>query len=216
MKLAKGYLLVLATAIISGFAIFINQFAVKGFNPYVFTGLKNLATAFFLTSLILIAGDWRKLKHLKVKYWGLLVTIGLVGGSIPFLLFFKGLALTTGAHAAFIHKTMFLYVAVLAVFFLKERLNKYFILGALCLLIGNLVFLKKLRPEINQGDFLVFIATLFWALENTISKYTLKELSGRMVAWGRMFFGSLFILLFLFATGQVSSIWTLNFQQSLS
>lgn len=209
----KGYLLVISTAIISGLSIFINKFGVSVINPYIFTYLKNLTVAFLLTGLILAFKDWKAFKKLTRKQWFLLITIGLIGGGIPFLLFFKGLSLSNPAQASFLHKTMFVYVAVLAALFLKEKIDKRFILGGLILLLGNLILLKKFPIEINQGDLLILLATLLWAAENTISKFLLKDLAGRIVAWGRMFFGSLFIFLFLLGTSQVTPITSLNLKQ---
>jgi len=200
----KGYFLVFLTAVISGFAIFINRFSVNVLNPYIFTWLKNLIVAFLLTGSLLAFKDWKVLKRLTKKQWFLLITIGLIGGSIPFLLFFKGLSLTTAAKGAFLHKTMFLYVAALSSIFLKEKIDQRFFIGGLILILANLLLLKKLPLSINQGDLLVLLATLLWATENTISKYVLRELPGRTVAWARMFFGSLFIFIFLFLTGQLS------------
>ena len=202
----KGYYLVFSTAIISGFAIFINKFGVSVVNPYIFTFLKNLIVAFLLTGILLALRDWRILKNLTKKQWLLLVIIGLVGGSIPFLLFFKGLSLTSAAQGSFIHKTMFIYVALLAVIFLKEKIDRRFLLGGLILILANFILLKKLPTSINFGDLLVLFAALFWAIENTISKYTLRELQGRTVAWGRMFFGTFFIFIFLFGTNQLPLI----------
>lgn len=202
----KGYLLVFLTAVISGFAIFINRFGVEVLNPYTFTFLKNLIAALFLTGFLFALKDWRILKKISKKQWILLVIIGLVGGSIPFLLFFKGLSLTTAAKGAFLHKTMFIYVAFLALIFLREKIDKKFLLGGLFLILGSLFLLKRIPYSINQGDLLIFLATLFWAAENIISKYVLKELPGRTVAWARMFFGSLFIFLFLLFTNQLPSL----------
>lgn len=209
----KGILLVFSTAIISGFAIFINQFGVSIINPYIFTGLKNITVAVLVCCLLLAMKDWRLLKGLSKKYWGLLLAIGLIGGSIPFLLFFKGLSLTTGVQGAFIHKTMFIYVAVLAALFLKEKISKKLLFGGLLLLLGNAFLLKFIPHSLGKGDLLILLAVLFWAVENTISKYTLRELPSRVVIWGRMFFGSIFILIFLVATGQIGLIGTLNISQ---
>lgn len=209
----KGYYLVFSTAIISGFSIFINKFGLSVINPYIFTWLKNLTVAFLLTGLVFLFRDWRILKNLTKKQWLLLIIIGLVGGSIPFLLFFKGLSLTTAAKGSFLHKTMFIYVAILAALFLKEKIDKKFLFGGFLLILGSLFLLKKLPQSINQGDLLVFLATLFWAIENTISKYVLRELQGRTVAWARMFFGSFFIFLFLLATNQLSLVTALTFEQ---
>lgn len=209
----KGILLVFSTAIISGFAIFINQFGVSIINPYIFTGLKNITVAVLVCCLLLAMKDWRLLKGLSKKYWGLLLAIGLIGGSIPFLLFFKGLSLTTSVQGAFIHKTMFIYVAVLAALFLKEKIGKKLIFGGLLLLLGNVLLLKFIPYSIGKGDLLILLATLFWAGESIISKYTLRKLPARIVMWGRMFFGSIFILAFLASAGQMSLIGTINTNQ---
>lgn len=202
----KGVLLVLSTALISGFSIFINKFGVKGFDPYLFTWLKNSVVAFFLLGLILGVKELGELRKLRGKDWLLLTAIGLVGGAIPFLLFFKGLSLTSGANAAFLHKTMFVYVAILAALFLKEKIDRRILLAAALLLLGNALFLKILPFGSRPGDLLVFLATLLWAGETILAKYALRTISPRVVAFGRMGMGSLFILLFLIAIGQAGAI----------
>ena len=203
---SKGMLLVFATAIISGFAIFINSYGVKSFDPYLYTFLKNLVVALFLVGLLLGLKEFKQLKKLKKKDWLLLAIIGLIGGSIPFLLFFKGLSLTTAASGSFVHKTMFIYVAILAGVFLKEKLPSRLLIAGALLLMGNLYFLKFLPSGVQTGDLLVLAATLFWAVENTISKYALRTLSPRIVAFGRIGIGSGFIALFLLFTGGFGSI----------
>lgn len=209
----KGYFLVFLTSIISGFTIFINKFGVSISNPYIYTFLRLSIVTFLLTGAIFIFNDWKELKKLTKKQWFLLILIGLIGGGIPFLLFFKGLSLTNAAQASFIQKTMFIYVAILAPLILKEKIEKEFLFGGLLLMLGSLFLLKKLPLSINRGDFLIFLATLFWALENTISKYLLRGLSGKIVAWSRMFFGSLFILIFLLLTNQLTLLATINLRQ---
>jgi drug/metabolite transporter (DMT)-like permease len=209
----KGMLLVFLTAVISGFSVFINKFGVDITNPYVFTFLKNTVVALLLGGLILALKDFGVLRRLKLKQWFALILIGLMGGSIPFLLFFKGLSLTGAAQGSFIQKTMFIYVAILAVIFLKEKISKNFIIGSLFLLIGNILALKSLKFSFGYGDLLVLAATLFWAVENIISKFVLRNLPSTTVAWGRMFFGSIFILGYLSLSGQTGTLSTLNFAQ---
>lgn len=209
----KGYFLVFLTAVISGISIFINKFGVAVINSNVFTFLKNLVVAVLLSGLLIIFKDWQKLKKLTKKHWFLLISIGLVGGSIPFLLFLRGLSLINAVQGSFWHKTMFIYVIILASIFLKEKIDKKFLLGGLLLLLGNLVLLNKLPIAINKGDVLVILATIFWAIENIISKYALRETEPRIVAWARMFFGSLFIFLFLITTNQLGLIGSLGFKQ---
>ena len=209
----KGLFLVLTTAIISGFSIFVSKYGVSVINPYIFTFLKNVSVALILSALILAFKNRKIFLKLTPKQWLLLLMIGLIGGCIPFLLFFKGLSLTTAAQGSFIQKTMFIYIIILASLFLKEKINKNFLIGVLLLLFGSFVALKALPISFGLGDLLILLATILWAIENVISKYALKKLEGITVAWGRMFFGSIFILIFLSITHQVNIISTLNYHQ---
>ncbi|MDO8529385.1 MAG: DMT family transporter [bacterium] len=209
----KGYFLVLATAIISGFSIFINKFGVSVGSPYIFTFLKNALVAIFLSAIIIAFKEHKNLKALNKKQRLVLFLIGLIGGSIPFLLFFKGLSLTNAAGASFIQKTMFLWIFLLAGFFLKEKLTKKYIAAGCLLLIGNLLLLKLSDIRFDKGSLLVFAATLFWAVENVVSKYALKEIPPKIVMWSRMFFGSVFILIFLAMSHQLTSLANLNSRQ---
>lgn len=211
----KGLKLVFLTAIISGVSIFINKFGVGGINPYIFTFSKNILAFIFLFSIILLFKNFNQLKKLQSKEWMKLIVIGLLGGSIPFLLFFKGLSITSGATASFVHKTMFVYVIFLAAIFLKEKINKKILVGSVILLIGNFLLLKLNNLTFNTGDLLILIATLLWATENTVSKYALKTIHPTVVAFGRMFFGSLFILIFLTISGNIKHILTLTTPQVL-
>jgi drug/metabolite transporter (DMT)-like permease len=207
----KGYFLVFLTALISGFSIFINKFGVGVFkSSEIYTFLRVA-----LVALILLIFNPKKIKNIKNKEWIFLALIGLVGGSIPFLLFFKGLKITSSAEGSFIHKTMFLWVAILATLFLKEKINQKFLFGALILLFANLPLLKKFSFFPDKGDLLIFIATIFWAIENTLSKHLLStsNLDGKTIAFGRMFFGAIFILIYLIFTNQASQIFVLNSKQ---
>lgn len=209
----KGLLLVFATAIISGFSIFINKYGISFSSPYIFTFLKNVTVAMFLLSLIIVTKDFSSLKKRSFRQWIMLLCIGLIGGSIPFLLFFKGLTLTSAAQGSFLQKTMFIYTAMLAVIFLKEKINKGFLIGAISLMLGNLLILKNMNFSFGVGDLMILGATVFWAIENVISKYALKSLDGKTVAWGRMFFGSIFILIFLVISGQIRGIASIDLHQ---
>lgn len=194
------------TAIISGVSIFINKFAVTGVNSSVFTGLKAIIVSIFLISIMFAFSEIKEIKRLTRKDYFKLLLVGLLGGSIPFLLFFKGLQLTSALNASFIHKTIFLWVALLAVIFLKEKLDKRWFIAALMIVAGNILLLRITNWAFNAGDLLIFTATLFWTVENIISKNLLKKLSARTVALGRMFFGSLFILVYLAATRQITQV----------
>ncbi len=202
----KGLILIFSTALISGFSVFLNKYGASVGDPYIFAFLKNSLVALFLSALVLGWRDRAALRSLSPKQWGGLLLVGLIGGSVPFLLFFKGLSLTSAAQGSFVHKSMFIFISVLAVWLLKEKLNKNFILGGLLLMAGNLFILKKLAFQFGWGDLLVLMAVLLWAGENILSKHLLKKLSGNIVAWGRIFFGAIFIFVFLALSGQLAKV----------
>ncbi len=212
MEKGKGILLVLLAALISGISIFLNSFAVRGINPFIFTTLKNSVVAVLLFSFIALAARKELHNFLDKSTLGKLALVGLVGGSIPFALFFYALSISSGVTAGFIHKTLFIFASLFALVFLREKLDKKFLLGAVFLLAGNFL----LFPPAGLFSFpalLVFIATLFWALENVISKRLLYEMPASLVAFGRMFFGALFLLAFLAFTGQLEFAAMISFPQ---
>lgn len=212
MSQNKGLLLVLITALVSGIAIFVNKFGVSGMNPFVFATMKNLIVGVFLISLIFLLKEWRELISLGRIQWLKLMAIGLIGGSIPFLLYFYALQMTSAINAGFIHKSMFIFIGIMAFVMLKERLNRNFLLGGVLLFAGNVILFSNIS-EFGFAEILIFIAILFWAGENILSKHTLKELKGTHVAFGRMFFGSLFMIAFLVFTNQFNLMFELGSMQ---
>ena len=210
----NGMLLVLFTAIISGFSIFVNSYGVKEFDSSLFAFLKNSLVAVLLLCIVLALGYWPVIKQLTRKQWAKLSVIGLIGGSIPFLLFFRGLQMTTGTTGSFLHKTLFIFAAVMALLFLKERLHYSFLIGAAFILIGN-YFMLQPAFAFSVGHLFILLAVVFWAAENVYAKKVMEEVPATLVALGRMGFGSLFILMFLLATDKVSLLSQLTFSHAL-
>jgi drug/metabolite transporter (DMT)-like permease len=214
MKISKkALLLIFSTAVISGFSVFLNKYSVSVVNPYIFTFLKNAIVALVLSGLVLTFKNRQALRGTNKKQWLMLILVGLIGGGIPFLLFFKGLSMTSAAQGSFIQKTMFIYVAILAVAFLKEKISRGFLFGMILMLTGSFLSLKFLPVSFGRGDALIFLATIFWAIENIISKKALAALPSSLVAWGRMFFGCVFIFIYLAVFGQAGLLFSLDAKQ---
>ncbi|MBN1644586.1 DMT family transporter [Candidatus Woesearchaeota archaeon] len=209
----RGYLFVLLTALISGISIFLNKFGVKGINPYVFTFSKNVLVVLFLFSALLFFKEFKLIKKLSKNQWLKLVAIGFFGGSVPFLLFFKGLSISASGSSSLIHKSMFIFVAILAFLLLKEKINLNFIIAAVLLFTGNLLLLITKSFTVGFGEILILASVLLWSLETIISKNALKELPSGIVAFGRMFFGVLFIFVFLITSGNIINLITLSIPQ---
>ncbi|MBS3067256.1 DMT family transporter [Candidatus Micrarchaeota archaeon] len=210
MSNEKGIMFGFITALISGVSIFVNSFGVSLSDPFVYTTIKNALVVVFILSTFFIFKNMRELSALTKKQIAQLVIIGLIGGSVPFLLFFYGLSLGIASVSSFIFRSLFIFASLMAVFYLKEKIDHRFFIGALIVFIGNFLLVKG-DLAFGTGQIMVLIATLLWAIEYNYSRKVLAALSPRVVALGRMFFGSIFLLVFLGATGKINALFVISY-----
>ena len=212
----RGAYLALATAIISGVSIYVNSFGVgRVADPFVFTTAKNVVVAMLLASLVVLPFKLGELRNLSANQWARLATLGLIGGSIPFLLFFYGLGEATAPSAAFMHKTLFIWVGILAVPFLKERLGPLQLGALLTLVVGHLVLVAAPSHWVlGRAELFTLAATLFWAVEAVLARrFMARELSSSVWALGGMGFGSIIMLLFLLLAGRADTFVSMSGEQ---
>ncbi len=197
--------LALGTALISGTNTFLAKIAVSALSsPIAFTCLKNGIVALALVGIIVAFGKWREILNLSRKQKIQLLAVGIIGGTIPFALFFTGLTMTGAVNAAFIHKTLFIWVAIMAIPFLKEKVTPLHWLGIVMIFAANLLIGGFKGFAFNLGELMILAATVFWAVENIVAKKALAELSVITVAGARMAIGSILLLAYLTATGGMS------------
>lgn len=205
-----GILLVFLTALVSGASTFVNAYAVVGTNSDAFVTVRNMVVAAALLPVAFLAIRQLKAPALRPRDWTALAAIGLVGGAVPFLLFFRGLELATAAGgaatAAFGYRTLFLWASVLAVVVLAERPRWTLWAGAALLLTGNVLLLSLTAPIWTDGTGYVLAATVLWSVEYTVSKRVLRALPSPTVALGRMGFGAVFLGGYLALTAQWGAV----------
>lgn len=203
--LKKGIQFALLAATISGFSIFYNKIVlVKGVDPLILNIVKNGGVAFILSLFLLNSKTNRMLLQKSVrKNFPKLLLIGVLGGSIPFLFFFEGLKLTTAINAAIIQKSLFIWVALLAIPLLKERLSKWHVIGYILILYSNLFIGGFSGLNFKTGEILILFATFFWTAEALLAKKYLKEIDALVLTWGRMFFGSLMLIVFALVQNKI-------------
>ena len=82
----------------------------------------------------------------------------MVGGSVPFVLFFEGLARASSTQSAFIQKTLVVWVALLAVPLLGERLGPLHVAAIGTLVAGQAVLAGGVdRLRFGTGEWLVIL-----------------------------------------------------------
>jgi drug/metabolite transporter (DMT)-like permease len=209
-----GILLALGTALISGVSIFVNGFAVKQLpDPAVYTTLKNGVAAILLVILAAATIRPAEVRAVSRRSWGWLVVIGIVGGSLPFLLFFTGLAQASAPSAAFVQKTLFIWVALLAVPLLGERLGLAQLAALAVLLVGQALILTPSGISWGSGETLIAAATLLWAVETILARRVLRTVPAAVVGASRLSFGLVVLVGYLALTGKLGAVVALSGEQ---
>jgi drug/metabolite transporter (DMT)-like permease len=209
-----GIALAVATALISGLAIYLNAFAVKQLpDAAVFTTLKNGVAAVLLVGAALALGGGREVRAIDRRHWPAVVAVALIGGSVPFVLFFTGLAVASAPSAAFIQKTMFIWVAFLAVPFLGEALGIATIAGLALLLAGQVLVLPPAGIVWGTGETMILAATLLWAVETVLVRRLLAAVPSHAMAALRMGLGLVILAGYLVVAGKLGTVTALTVAQ---
>ena len=216
-----GLLLALSAAVISGVAVFLNGYGVRAVkDAAVYTTGKNAVSAVVLLALVsVLAGRGRAplTRPVGVRQSLGLVAVGVVGGSVPFVLFFEGLSQESSTEAAFLQKTLVLWVALLAVPLLGERLG-WLQAAAVGLLVGGQAMASGsvsavAHMPLGRGEAMILGATLLWSVEVVVARRLLGTLSSWTVGLSRMVLGSLLLVGWLALRGRMHAFWALDARQ---
>lgn len=215
-----GLLLALVAALISGVAVYLNGEAVRRFpSPTVYTTGKNLLAGIVLVAIAIgvrsSGGAQRSAPvPLTARHrWGL-VAVAVIGGAIPFVLFFEGLSRATSSDAAFLHKTLVVWVAILAVTVLGERVTGLHIAAVAALMVGQVAIAEgvgSLRPGL--GEAMILTATICWAIELIVVKQLVVDVAPSTVGAARIGGGSLLLIAWLALTGRMGDLAGLSGSQ---
>ena len=209
---AVGIALAFATAVISGVSIFVNGHAVRHFSDAtVYTTAKNAVAGTLLLVLALTVRRGAPAQPASGRRWLALLCVAVIGGSVPFVLFFEGLARAQATQAAFIQKTLVIWVALLAVPFLGERFRAPHAL-AIALLLAGQVWLAGHAGTIafGAGEAMILAATLLWSVEVVYVKHLLDVLPPRTLAAARMGIGTALLVGWVALSGKAGQFARLD------
>lgn len=215
MNRATGIPLAFTAAVVSGVSIYVNGRAVKHFgDATVYTTAKNAVAGALLIVLALTATPARAAVRRRRPRPLALLAVAVVGGSVPFVLFFEGLARSQATQAAFIQKTLVVWVALLALPLLRERFRPPHWLAVLLLIAGQAWYAGHAGTVVfGTGEAMILAATLLWAVEVILVKRLLEELPARTLAAARMGLGVVLLLGWVVVSGRLGQLTALDGEQ---
>jgi drug/metabolite transporter (DMT)-like permease len=206
---STGIAIAFVTACISGVSIWVNAHAVTRFqDATVYTTAKNAVAGLVLLvlALPLVRRGSRVVGSLPARQRPALVGIAVIGGSLPFVLFFEGLARAEATQAAFIQKTLVVWVALLAVPLRRERLGLGHVAAIVFVIVGQAALAGSPGTVVfGTGEAMILAATLLWAVEVLLAKLLLDSVAVRLLAVSRMVLGTLLLLGWLVVSGRVGA-----------
>ncbi len=222
-RVRTGLLLSLVAAAISGVSIFVNGYGVRAVgDAAVYTTAKNAVAAVLLVAVVVL-GHARRAAGVTVSrprgraQWLGLSAVAVVGGSVAFVLFFDGLAQASSTQAAFVQKTLVVWVSILAVVVLGERIGVLQVAAVALLVLGQAMLAGPLTRVVTmpwgRGETEILAATMLWAIEVVIAKRLLDGMSSWTVAVARMAGGSVLLVGWVAVTGSIGGIARLDATQ---
>ncbi|MGD0329972.1 MAG: DMT family transporter [Nitrososphaeria archaeon] len=165
-----GYLYALGAALCFGSVSTVGKVAMQTINPLLLSCLSYLLAAIALTPFA------RKSSFpLKSRTSILFATSAICGAAIAPTLYFLGLQRTSASDTAILSNGEQVFTIVFAILFFKERPKKADYIAILMILTGVIIVatnldLSRLFIEISLGNLLVLGATVFWSIDNNVSK----------------------------------------------
>src|SRR6476660_7003640 len=174
----RTYLILIFSAILYGSISTIAKSSLNTINPILLSSLIYLIIGIFLTAIVKIKKDIANVNKDAIKLIFLTSVCGAVIGPI---LFFYGLKLTNAFSSSLLNNAEFLFSILLAIFILKERPRRTAYIGIILIFTAVIILNLKINSidffQNNNfiGNILILSATLFWALDNNISKIILQK-----------------------------------------
>jgi drug/metabolite transporter (DMT)-like permease len=169
-------------------------------HPLVLTCIVYLVSAITLTPATIS----KKTTFQRKDFLRILV-ISIAGAVIAPLLFFNGLHLTSASNTAVLSNIEIVFTVVIAILFFREKINRVGFLGLSMVTIGATVItgtpeLTGSFTTLDLGSLMVIGASLFWAIDNNVSKIITKRVDVLKIAQFKSGIGGVILLGIVFAT----------------
>jgi drug/metabolite transporter (DMT)-like permease len=184
------YPLIIVGQLIAGGTFPIAKIAVSSIEPFTLALLRfGIASATMLL-IIVATGRVRKIER---GDWLRFIMLGLLAVPLNQLLFLYGLKFTTAGRSALYYGATPIFVFLLAILYLKEKITPLKVIGIAASFAGVAVILRGGRMDegVLFGDFLVILAVIAWAAYTVFGKKLLKKYGALTVTAYALIIGTL-------------------------
>jgi len=190
-------LLPLATSLLFAGSFIAGKYTTADLRPLTISLLRYIVALVFLTLLAMV-----RRSSLSVRFGdlGKLLLLGLFGIVGYHFFFFSALRHTEVANTAIINALSPIITGLMAALFLKEKLSFRSYLGIVIAVVGVIALLVKgqsqnlLKLNVGQGDGLMLLAVLSWAIYALLVKTLSKKYSGFCLFFYATLFGVIMLL----------------------
>lgn len=213
----RGSLLALITAVIWGSSFVAQSVGMDHIGTFTFNFLRNLLGVLFLIPVIIFKDKFIEKKIVKKEksFNKVLLAGGLACGIALFVASSfqqKGLCYTSSGKAGFITALYMVLVPIFGIF-LKKKISPIMWIGVGMATIGMYLLCVEKGFNINKGDFLVFISSIFFAIHILVIDYYSPKVDGIKMSCIQFFVSGFlsFIFMLVFEEVDLESIkacWT--------
>jgi drug/metabolite transporter (DMT)-like permease len=161
--------LIILGQLIAGGTFPIAKIAVSSIEPFTLALLRFGIASVAMLLIIVATGRVRKIER---GDWLRFIMIGLLAVPLNQLLFLYGLKFTTAGRSALFYGATPIFVFLMAILYLKEKVTPLKIIGISASFAGVAVILRGGRMDegVLFGDFLVILAVIAWAAYTVLGK----------------------------------------------
>lgn len=192
-----GYVSAIIAAILFGTVSVVAKPTLVTIHPILLASFVYLLASLVATPLI-----HKKKFSISLKDKGLLMVIAISGAVIGPILFFVGLEKSTASDSALLLNGEIIFSVFLAILLFREKISRIGYLAVALVIAGVIIvttdmeFSYSIFDVQNIGNLFIIGATLFWALDNNLSKILSTRLDvARIVQLKSLIGGSILLLL---------------------
>lgn len=189
-----GEFFIFSESILWGAFPVVSVFASEFAPPFFVVAWSTFFAAIFFAGLLTIQKKWKEIFFRSA--WQPIFFATILIAVIYYALFFLGLQRTSIGNAAIIvQMEVWFSFVFFGLILRKEKYSRAAIFGAATMFGGVLFILFPGKFELNQGDFLILLATIFPPVGNYFQQIARKKVSAVTLLFIRNFIGAAFLFL---------------------